>query len=307
MVVFSQPEDHFRKVYWKKPFFFAIALHLLVFCLSIYTPDFFRAKPNFAEVHTVNLVNFQAPPPPQETKAEQPPPVAESPKVPPSKKQAPIAAQQQPEPVIPDSAPPKEISLNPKKRKIKKNITKPKDLAARNNREKVRQKAKQLARQLQQEALLEQQARLAAEKARLAQQALEEERKLLRDSTKLLPVPGPLTPRNQSGPTTGQLTANSSSIIESQYFATVVGIIQSHWAIPPNLGKRNDLQAIVIVIVNRDGRIVDMYMEKKSGNKIFDQFVEKSIDASNPLPPIPPAMNRQKIEFGLNFSPRGVQ
>lgn len=317
MVVFARPADHLRRVHWKIPLLCALSLHGIIFCGSLYAPDIFKAKPKFAEIQTVSLVSIPSPVPTvpeRENPVSTPktsPRVVEK-KVAPAKKKAPIAEKPQ-QVTAPEAAEPKMISLNPKKKKIKKKHTIEPDPAIvkaqkqeKVDRERAKKRARELARKIQQEAQLEEQAQLAEAKARLAQQALEEERALLRPAAKTPPVTQQSGLPGDSGQTTGQITANSSSIIENQYFATVTGVIQSHWAVPPNLEKRTDLQATVVVTVNQDGRIIDMFFEKHSGDRIFDQFVQRSLDASNPLPPIPPAMGKQRIEFGFKFSPRGV-
>ena len=123
---------------WKLPLNVAIGIHLLVFLGAIYLPGIFKAKPKFADVYTISVINVAEPnngrqaaaktqkaaprPPakaqktaasrPAKTQEATPPPVV----IPPvkAKKVAPIA--ETPKPV--EQAPPKAISLKPIKKKI---------------------------------------------------------------------------------------------------------------------------------------------------------------------------------------------
>ena len=71
--------------------------------------------------------------------------------------------------------------------------------------------------------------------------------------------------------------------------------------------KKPDLTAVVVITINKNGHIANMFFEKKSGDRIFDQFVTKTIESASPLPPIPPAMKKQRYEIGLRFKPGSIR
>ena len=109
---------------WKLPLNLAVGFHVLIVLSSIYLPGFFKAKPKFAEIYTVSIINVAepdiAPPPtPQVPKVKQSKAVVKKAVQPvKSKKIAPIA-----EPVSTTSkAPVKAVSLKPLKKKIVKKI-----------------------------------------------------------------------------------------------------------------------------------------------------------------------------------------
>lgn len=325
MEVFTRPTDRYHKMQWKLPLFFVIFLHLLILLVSFYAPDLFKAKTKFAQIQTVRIVSMPAPQPaaPETTKPASPPkPELQKveKKTAPIKNTVPLAESPLQKAAAPEPASPKTISLNPKKTKVKKKIVEPEkpipNVQKKQNveRDRAREEMQKLAAELRREAQrekqqaeLDKQARLAAEKARLAKEALEEERTLLRNTPPTTaPVSSQTGGMGESTQVTNQPVGSVSNIIQQQYWATLVGTIQGNWAIPPTLENRSDLQATVVVTLTQNGRIIDSFFEKSSGNKIFDQFVQRSIDASNPLPPIPPAMGMQRIELGLNFSPKGV-
>lgn len=71
--------------------------------------------------------------------------------------------------------------------------------------------------------------------------------------------------------------------------------------------KDKSLTAVVVITIQQDGEVANLVFESKSGDRAFDQFVSKTIAAANPLPPIPPAMKKQRYEVGLRFRPDSIQ
>ncbi len=282
---------------WKLPFNFAIGIHLLFIVGAIYLPGLLDRKPKFADIYTVSLINIAEPAsqqeaaPPPETQHEtaiQPPkstPVE-------AKKTAPIA-----EPVkTPKPAPQKAISIKPlKRKKVKKNLVKPKDTRSK---ELARKKRQELA-----EAIRDEQ--IAKDNAKQAQEALERERNLIKN-------PAQIAPRTRSS-SKQQTTASkpgggsgSSNLITNRFHANITGKLQQFWSLPEYMQKDRDLTAVVVITINKNGEIANMFFESRSGDRVFDQFATKTIEAANPLPPIPAAMKKQRLEIGLVFTPEGI-
>ncbi|MEE4135722.1 MAG: energy transducer TonB, partial [Desulforhopalus sp.] len=170
------------------------------------------------------------------------------------------------------------------------------------SRQKAREQAnrEKLAEALRQEALLN-------ERARLAREALEQEKQLLA-RTPVPPRPAPSAAKAQgtsagaSGP-----AGSSSSLIEGQYYASLSNRLLQFWALPEYMQKQTDLHATVVITINQNGTIADMFFENRSGDRVYDQFVRKTITEADPLPPIPPALKKQRLEIGLVFRPGGIQ
>ena len=281
---------------WKLPFNFAIGIHLLFIVGAIYLPGLFDKKPKFADIYTVSLINVAEPAPHQEV-APQPEtqhePAIQPPKTAPvkAKKTAPIA-----EPVAtPKPAPQKAISIKPlKRKKVKKNLVKPEDTRAK---ELARKKRQKLA-----EALRDEQ--IAKDNAKQAQEALERERNLIKNPASVASPTGP----SSNQPTMGQKTiGGSSNLITSRFYANITGRLQQFWSLPEYMQKNSDMTAIVVITVSKNGQIADKFFESRSGDRVFDQFVVKTIEAANPLPPIPAAMKKQRYEIGLVFTPEGIR
>jgi colicin import membrane protein len=114
------------------------------------------------------------------------------------------------------------------------------------------------------------------------------------------PSPSPVTP-------TATPPALSPSLRESklnEYYGLIWAKIKQSWTIPENILKEKvDLEAIIIIIIERDGRIQKSWFEKKSGNALYDQMAMRAVIKADPLPPIPKELNQESLELGIRFFP----
>lgn len=290
---------------WKLPFNVALGIHLMVLLAALYLPGLFKAKPKFADIYSVSIVNYtepvetvqpakiQKPSPPKDV-AKPPPPKAPTKKAVPIEEAAPKEVAQ-PEAVEP--APPKAISLKPLKQK-KVNVVK-EQVAPPKKTEIDRKEIQKLAEAIREEEIL-------AEKARLAREELEQERRLLAESLKAIESNRAST-SDERRPAASAAAGGSSSLIESQYHAAIFSRLHQFWMLPEYMQKDKSLTAVVVITIRQDGDVANLVFESPSGDRMFDQFVSKTIAAANPLPPIPPAMKKQRYEIGLRFRPDSIQ
>jgi colicin import membrane protein len=223
-------------------------------------------------------------------------------KIPPKTQTAPIA-EAKPEEAAPP-APPKAISLRPVKKKVKNKVVPPDDTVKR-EQEKREKEIERVKRQQLAESLRAEQT--AAEEARLAAEEAEAERRLMEATQERLAAI-----RSQASTGTGTQTSSTSSggttnALDAQYAAAVAARVQPFFQLPEIKTFDPSLVTVVVITINSNGEIADTRIEAGSGDAIYDQFVLKSLEAANPLPPIPPALRRQRIELGLKFSPSGIQ
>lgn len=224
------------------------------------------------------------------------------------------------EPVAPP-VPTEAISLKPLKQKVKKEIKEIPDKKVEET--KVRkEELKNIAQQLQEEAKKEaaaqetikqqrqlaaarEQARRADLEARLAKAEAErtaaDARSALSDQLRAT------SSRNAAAAGTNTGSAQKMSALEQQYYATIMGHIKQYWQPPDVKSWDPNLLATVSITVAANGQIVSQSFEKESGDKLFDQFVLKTLEAANPLPVPPPALQKQRLEIGLRFKPSGIQ
>jgi colicin import membrane protein len=290
---------------WKLPLNLAVGFHILVLLSSIYLPGLFKAKPKFADIYTVSIINVaepieaQAPPPAPPVAPAKPvvkkltPPVT-------AKKVAPIA-----EPLPAEvKEQPKAVSLKPLKKKVVKKQVKPTVVDSPKEKPKrddlAKKRRQQLADAIREEELL-------AERARLANEAVQMEKNLLQSSR-----PSPAVTRstnslaNANG-SSAKVSGSSSSQIERLYYAAITNRLLQYWALPESMQKQSNLLSTAVITINSNGQIADIFFEQRSGDRVFDQFVTKTIKAANPMPAIPAAMKKQRVEIGLNFKPGGIQ
>jgi outer membrane biosynthesis protein TonB len=91
-----------------------------------------------------------------------------------------------------------------------------------------------------------------------------------------------------------------------QYYNMIWTKIKKAWTIPENLLKekeRVDLETIIVLIIERDGKIQKYWFEKKSGNDLYDQMAVRAIKKAEPLPPVPNELSENTLEVGIRFFP----
>ncbi len=281
---------------WKLPFNFAVGLHIAVIAGAIYIPQFFDKSPPFPDIYTVDLINIESPSPqkneaqPAPAKAEIPPPESE-----PVKENSAAIIETPPKPAEKPIEPVKPVSIKPLKRKLIKKVVD--NTAAVEQKKKLDEINKQNLEEVRRaEQLAEEAARLAA------MEAVNQLKDMLRESNTAA-VANDAPPRTAARSS----SSNTGNVLEKQYYSSVFSRLQPHWQLPEYKRWDQDLSATIVVRIARDGSIIDQYFEKKSGDRIFDQFVLKALQDGSPLPPIPAAMKTNNLELGLRFIPGSIE
>jgi colicin import membrane protein len=78
--------------------------------------------------------------------------------------------------------------------------------------------------------------------------------------------------------------------------------IKSHWSYPVALQSGKDLEAVVVLMVRRDGTILKSEMKKGSSDPIFDESVLRAVKRSDPLPPFPEGYRKSYDEIEIKFN-----
>jgi outer membrane biosynthesis protein TonB len=90
----------------------------------------------------------------------------------------------------------------------------------------------------------------------------------------------------------------------NEYYSLIWAKIKAAWTIPENLLKETvDLETIIVLIIERGGKIQKGWFEKKSGNALYDQSAMRAIIKAEPLPPIPKEFSENTFEIGIRFTP----
>ncbi|MBU4154032.1 MAG: TonB C-terminal domain-containing protein [Proteobacteria bacterium] len=267
------------------------------------------------------------PPEPEPTPPEPPPeppkpePIPEPPKPEPKPEPVPEPPKPKPEP-----APEKAISLSPKN--VKKKIEPEKKVAEKTKPDTPVEKPKKDTPKPDTTAakadvkILKSLERIKARVAeRQENQAVKDKLARLRDSLHDIATAKPTAEETASEASPGAGGADSGGVSSSgtgggpssqldealkKYYIAISRKIHSNWALPDTQDWDSNLEAIAVIIINRDGTIVETFFEKNSGNSSFDHYVEKSIQAALPMPPFPSDLKENQLEIGLKFRPSGL-
>ena len=291
---------------WRKPLNLSIGLHILAVVFAMLAPSIFDRKQELPEIYTVNLFTATE-------MAEVRPAPAKAPA--PKAAEKPAAREIEPEtpkpavsiqPTKPETPPAVEttitepISLEPLKQKIKVGKTKEEEAFEKKRLDQGLQRIKARADE-----------KLARERAEAAARDAVSK---LADAFKT--TPGTSSTSAGSETVTEQATSTEKTGISGprgtgiepdfymkQYFSAVYQKIHDNWVLPDLQNWDNSLEAILVIVIRKDGEIVDSDFERKSDNIYFNQFVLKAIKDSSPLPPFPEQLDKTTLEIGLRFKP----
>ncbi len=319
----------------KKPLVLAIAVHLAVVAIMLLPSSLFDFSRNREEIYTVNLFDAveSAPARPAPAPAPSPAPVAKKQEPPPppvvKKIETPpvpikeAVVVEKPEPVISTEtesvAPAEVISLKPKA--VKKDL-KPKKVEIKPTpKEEI--KVDQAINRLKNELNRKQAERKAKEMQVQAEAAVDDAVAKLRESIRtqgqwtstargVQPSVKSQTSSGTSGSGSGIGTGAGGGDAKldaalRRYYIAVSQKIHENWILPEMQEWKKDLKAVLVVNVRRDGVVTEYEFEEKSSNPFFDQFVEKTLKESLPLPPFPDDIEESSLEIGLVFHPSGLQ
>ena len=88
------------------------------------------------------------------------------------------------------------------------------------------------------------------------------------------------------------------------YYNMIWQRIHSVWVLPEEaLGGKKNLETIIAIRIDRNGNIVEIQFEKKSGNPYLDESALRAIKKANPLPPLPAGIEEDKFDVGIRFTP----
>lgn len=108
----------------------------------------------------------------------------------------------------------------------------------------------------------------------------------------------------QSGSATGGEGA-AVSVARRLYYTEIWNAVRRQWALPEFL-KTQKLETILIITVRRDGKVIDMRVERSSGNDIYDESAKRAVRKAEPLPPFPSIYSPAQEEIGLRFRPEDL-
>ncbi len=82
------------------------------------------------------------------------------------------------------------------------------------------------------------------------------------------------------------------------YLNRLVARIQMNWSLPEGITGK---EAVVDVKIDRKGRLVELHIEKSSGNELFDGSCIRAVRRAFPFDPLPPVYEGLYFEVGVRF------
>lgn len=107
-------------------------------------------------------------------------------------------------------------------------------------------------------------------------------------------------------PLSGEGTGRPLDPLVQKYYLEIWEKIKAAWNVPGMATGQKDLETVVAIKIRKDGRIVNIDVEKRSGNRIYDESILRVLRAVEPLPPIPESFNTDSLEVGFRFIPGGL-
>lgn len=89
------------------------------------------------------------------------------------------------------------------------------------------------------------------------------------------------------------------------YYTEIWNAIRRQWVLPEYL-KSQRLETMLVVVVRRDGKVLDLRVEKSSGNEAYDESARRAVRKAEPLPPFPAIYSPAQEEIGLRFRPEDL-
>ncbi len=102
---------------------------------------------------------------------------------------------------------------------------------------------------------------------------------------------------------TGEGVAGGTALdpLQQKYYLEVMEKIKNVWRVPT--AAKKGMETAVVVKIRKDGMLLDITVDKRSGNRSYDESVMRAVRAAEPYPRIPTAMNADSLEIPFAFRP----
>lgn len=132
------------------------------------------------------------------------------------------------------------------------------------------------------------------------EKALDELRNKVQTASK--PVPATSHPATQAE--NSQADQGSQSDVGQRlnaYYAEIWAKVRGQWSMPQGILPQGNVETVINAKILRNGTVVDVSYEKKSGNRYFDDSAMRALKKASPLPPLPLWVRGNSIEIGIRF------
>lgn len=113
----------------------------------------------------------------------------------------------------------------------------------------------------------------------------------------------PASERGGGGTVTGGgLSSGSLQAKYPAYYNVIHDRVQENWVYPEGF-ELSKVSVIASMRISRAGALLDVWLEKSSGNARFDQSLLDAVRKAAPFPPLPQDLEGGNLETGLRFCP----
>lgn len=130
--------------------------------------------------------------------------------------------------------------------------------------------------------------------------AIEKALDAIRDKVQAAPKPPPAA-SHQAVQTDGQTGQADAGRRMDPYYAEIWSRIRGQWSLPQEILPKGNVETVINARILRNGAVVDVGFEKRSGNRYFDESAVRAIKKASPLPPLPSWIRGDSIEIGIRF------
>ena len=100
----------------------------------------------------------------------------------------------------------------------------------------------------------------------------------------------------------GGLKIDAKDFPFAYYLTILQNRVQSNWQPPFQTSTQQEKMSTVIGFqVLRNGKIVNINIEKSSGRYLFDQAAQRAVYSANPLPPLPDEFSGDHLSVHIEF------
>jgi colicin import membrane protein len=122
----------------------------------------------------------------------------------------------------------------------------------------------------------------------------------IRDRVQSTPKPPPAADK-QAAQAEGQAGQADAGQRMDPYYAEIWARIRGQWSMPQGILPKGNVETVINVRILRNGAVVDISFEKRSGNRYFDDSAVRALNKASPLPPLPSWIRGNDIEIGFRF------
>ena len=101
----------------------------------------------------------------------------------------------------------------------------------------------------------------------------------------------------------GGIVASMQDIQLKAYKGRVQAVITQALHLPMMKKAAQALRAVALLTIDREGQVIRYQLLTSSGNQPFDASLQRAVQASSPLPPLPETYSDEILEVELHFTP----